>query len=469
MRLAWFTPWPPQPSGIAGRSADLVPRLAGRGHGIDVFVDHRAVPAATVAADEAPAPGEIRVQSAHDFVWRQMRGQYDLPVYQVGNSALHEFIWPYLFRWPGLSLLHDARLHHARGRALLSHGRADAYRTEFAWCHPSVRPDAAELGVAGFSGSYLYGWPMTRSVLARSRLVGVHARGAIAELTDQGTTTPTEYVALGEGRDQVWTDEARVARRQSLGVPDGVVVFGVFGALTTEKRIAQVLRAFAATRARFDNVMLLLGGRCDETLDVVALARDLGVGPATRILEALDDASFDDTIAAVDVCLSLRWPTSLETSGPWLRALAAARASIIVDHGHLAHLPTLDPRTWRPHEPSRPGANASDAVAVAVDIVDEDHSLRLAMTRLARDAALREKLGRNARRYWQAEHTVGRMVADVDRALGLAIEVPLPTAPVPEHLCPDPFGLARALTAPFGDEPSRRLGSLMGQPRAAGA
>jgi hypothetical protein len=43
-------------------------------------------------------------------------GQYDLCVYQTGNSRTHEFIWPYLFRWPGLVVLHDARLHHARAR-----------------------------------------------------------------------------------------------------------------------------------------------------------------------------------------------------------------------------------------------------------------------------------------------------------------------------------------------------------------
>ena len=137
MRLAWFTPWPPDASGIAGRSAELVPMLAARGHGIDVFVDERRVPVARSGA-EAPRPGQVRVQSAHDFVWRAARGQYDLPVYQLGNSRLHEFIWPYLFGWPGLAVLHDARLHHARGRALLMRERRDDYRAEFRWSHPSV-------------------------------------------------------------------------------------------------------------------------------------------------------------------------------------------------------------------------------------------------------------------------------------------------------------------------------------------
>jgi hypothetical protein len=39
MHLAWFSPIPPVKSGIAGRSAELVEALQGRGHSIDIFVD----------------------------------------------------------------------------------------------------------------------------------------------------------------------------------------------------------------------------------------------------------------------------------------------------------------------------------------------------------------------------------------------------------------------------------------------
>jgi hypothetical protein len=65
LRLAWFTPWPPQRSGVAGRSAELVPLLAARGHAIDVFVDAARVPA-PAQPDEAPRDGGVRVLTAHD-------------------------------------------------------------------------------------------------------------------------------------------------------------------------------------------------------------------------------------------------------------------------------------------------------------------------------------------------------------------------------------------------------------------
>ena len=118
-----------------------------------------------------------------------MRGQYDLVVYQVGNSQLHEYLWPYMWQVPGLAVLHDARLHHARGRALLSRRRAGAYRNEFAWNEPAVSADAAELAVAGFSGAYYYQWPMIRAVVANGRYYDRAALdGLLAEAQAKGKT-----------------------------------------------------------------------------------------------------------------------------------------------------------------------------------------------------------------------------------------------------------------------------------------
>ena len=143
MRLAWFSPMPPVPSGIAACSADLIAEL-GKRHTIDVYVH------ATAAAGAPVSGGRATLLSAHEFVWRQRRQPYDLAVYQLGNSSHHDYIWPYLFRYPGLTVLHDAHLHHARAAALLRTKRPDDFRAEFAANHPEVSADLAELAIAGF-------------------------------------------------------------------------------------------------------------------------------------------------------------------------------------------------------------------------------------------------------------------------------------------------------------------------------
>jgi glycosyltransferase involved in cell wall biosynthesis len=452
VRLAWFTPWPPQNSGIAGRSAETVPLLAARGHGIDVFVDEAVVPVTRHDAGP-PAAGSVRVESAHDFVWRAGRGQYDVVVYQIGNSRLHEFIWPYLFRWPGLVVLHDARLHHARGRAYLIRKRAEAYRFEFARNHPDVTPDAAELAVKGFDGAYYYLWPMTASVVDAARAVAVHSLGGARTLAEEHLDRPVTYLPLGEGGEAPAAPEARDAFRAELGLTPETRLVGVFGGLTPEKRLPQVLAAFRSTAAHNPRARLLLAGRPDPSLALPDLVRSLDLTEAVIWRDGLEDAAFDRAIAAADVVVNLRWPSAMETSGPWLRALAAGRATIVVDLPHQSHLAALDPRTWRPWT----SGDRRDPVTVAIDILDEDHSLRLALRRLLQDTGLREAIGLAGRSYWRAEHTVARMVDGYEAALAdaAARPVPAPIAPAPDvaRLEQD----AASIVAPFGTDVSCEL------------
>lgn len=450
MRLAWFTPWPPDRSGVAGRSAVVVGRLAARGHAIDVFVDEARVPVER-AGDGPPARGAVRVQSAHDFVWRAALGQYDLPVYQLGNSRLHEFIWSYAFRWPGLTVLHDARLHHARGRACLQANQPDRYRREFEWNHPDVRPEAAELAVAGFDGPFFYHWPMTRRVLSRARLTAVHAPGALAELRHTSPDEPVVTIALGEGRDELPTPEERRAWRTEFGLEHETVVAGVFGGLTAEKRVPQILRAWKGLVRRMPGVRLILGGPADPSLDLPGVLRDPALAGTVRHLQHLDDEAFDRAIGAVDVSLNLRWPSAHEMSGPWLRALSLARATVVLDLPHLAHFPSLDPRTWDLHRPFTEAHGRPRAVTVALDVLDEDHSLGLALGRLLADADLRDRIGRSGRRYWEAHHRTSHMVDDYERVLRQALVTP-PPAPGPGLEGPDVARFARHLLAPLGPD-----------------
>jgi glycosyltransferase involved in cell wall biosynthesis len=402
------------------------------------------------------------VLTAHDFVWRQARGHYDLPVYQAANSRAHDFIWPYLLRWPGLTVLRDARLHHARAGALVSRGLHAAYREVFAWNHPDRSRDLAELGVHGFPGAYFYLWPMRRDVMEASRLIASHGPGVVEKLRREHPGRPVTQIALGHGREDFDVSARRTRFRTTRGIPESAPVFGVFGRLTAERRVPQILRAFAAARLWAPDARLLLVGTLDPQLDVPADARALGVaeavcliagaqGIAPGIAVGINDDEFDDAIAACDVAIAMQWPTALETLAPWLRALAARRATIILDLEHQRHVPALDPRIWRLHGPTsdfESGAEAK-AITVAIDILDEEHSLRLAMRRLGTDAALRERLGTAGRAYWESAHTLARMTDDYERAINEALAQPVPSPNLPPSLRWDGTTRARALLEPF--------------------
>jgi glycosyltransferase involved in cell wall biosynthesis len=433
---------------VAGRSAELVALLGQQGHEIDVFVDAARLPAAP-GPDSPPSAGAPRVLNAHEFVWRQQKGHYDLSVYQIGNSHLHRYIWPYLFRYPGLAVVHDGRVHHARAAALKAAGRLDDYLAEVAWNHPELSGQLDDLDAMTLDEMFYFRWPMIRSVIETARLTAVHSPGVVTQLQQAWPDRPIEHVALGEGVEDM--DVAVVSRefREAHGLPASAPVFGVFGALTAEKKVREILAAFADTRAWAPDAVLLLAGAADAWLDLDRYIAGLGLAGAVRRLPELNDREFDCAIAATDVVLSLRWPSALETSGPWVRALSLGRATVIMDLPHQAHVPTLDPRTWRRPAPCTELAPDADdrAIAVGLDLLDYAHSLRLALRRLAHDAALRRALGDRARRWWQREHSVARMVADCTRLLERARGTPPPVVGKdwPAHLRPQPDAWARAL------------------------
>jgi len=425
MRLAWFSPLPPVRSGVAAYSADV---LAGLRDAltIDCFVD-------------GAAPGE-RVYDAHDFVWRHRRRPYDLTVYQLGNAPCHDYLWAYLAAYPGLVVLHDARLHHARARALLRRDRADDYRAEFQFDHPGAVRDFTEYAVEGLGGPIYSFWSMLRVVMTTARTVAVHNSRVAADLRDEYPAVVVDTLRMGVPAPAADPQAAARVRRR-LAIPDQAILFIAFGKMTTEKRIGPILRAFRTLVAGGANAYLALVGDASE---YAALERETADLDRVRAIGHVEDAEIAAYLRAGDVCLCLRWPTALETSASWLHCLAAHRATVITDLAHLADIPAIDPG-------ARPAAHATrPPIAIAIDLLDEDRSLHLAMQRLVTDRVLREDLAHHGYEYWQGGHTTELMVNDYRRVIHAAASRPLPVPTgLPAHITNDYSEAARQIARGF--------------------
>ncbi|MBE3071334.1 MAG: glycosyltransferase family 4 protein, partial [Acidobacteria bacterium] len=364
-RLAWFTPLPPARSGIAAYSAELLPRLLPE-HDIDVFVDQ-------------PAPGGL---SAHDFIWKNLRDPYDLVVYQLGNAACHDYLWPYLARYPGLVVLHDGQLHHSRARALLTRQRADDYREEFRFSHPDAPVEIAELVIATLAGSLYYVWPMLGVAVRSARVVAVHAPRLAEQLRTEFPGAEIETIRMGvsdphrPGTDSLSRMSAADVRARHH-IPGDAMVFAAFGRVTPEKRISQTLRALAAISPYASHAALMLVGDTADYYDVRAHARRVGVTGRLKVTGYVADEDLAAYLDAADVCVCLRWPTTRETSASWLRCLAAGKPTIITDLTHNDEAAALDPRTWTTLPAatapgSLPPGEVESAVCVSVDLLDEE-------------------------------------------------------------------------------------------------
>ena len=439
MRLAWFTPLPPLRSGISAYSAELLPWLSSS-HAIDVVV----APGGTFP----PPDPAVRVVDLWEFQRRHLRHPYDAIVYQVGNAPCHDYMWPALFRYPGLLVLHDGQLHHARARALLRRGRRDHYRAEFAANHPDAPPALTEFVVNGLQGSPYFLWPMRRLIIEQARVTAVHSAPLAATLRSEHPEATIVHIPMGVRAPTPCDD-----RRE----PHAGVVFGAFGLITAEKRIPQVLRTFAAVRSTMPGSRLVLIGAQDDHYDPVRDIEALGLRDHVTVTGYVDDAEVDAWLSRIDVAVCLRWPTAGESSASWLRCLAAGRPTVTTDLVHSSDVPSLDPRTWLVQH-TRADAHAArvpptwrDAVTVAVDVLDEEHSLGLAMSRLANDRELRETLGANALEHWRAHHTLAHMRDAYESALNAMATRPLRQRPArPAHLDDDATGIITATADAFG-------------------
>ena len=436
MRLAFFTPLPPERSGIAHYATELLPALSRR-HVIDVYTDQPPA---------AGGPDGSEAFDAHDFVWKQARTPYDLVVYQLGNATCHDYVWAYLTRYPGLLVLHDSQLHQSRARALLAGAREGRYRTELAFDHPDAPPGVVELRVAGFlCDTLVYPWPMLRLPVEAARMVAVHGAWFADRLRRDHPDTAVESIRMGVGdplRGDGRPEAARTRGRSRLGLAPDEIVFAALGGITPEKRMPQILRALAAVGDAIPSARLVLVGAETDHYDVMGDAEACGV--AHRVVRAgyVEDAALGDCLAAADVCLCLRWPSGCETSASWLRCLAAGKPTVVTDLPHLGEIPALVTRgVWNPSH------LAAEPVTVSIDLLDEDRSLAIAMRRLASDAGLRRRLGERARAWWRTHHRIDAMAEDYERVLARAAARPAPA--LPAALLPDGTARARALLASF--------------------
>ena len=436
MRLAWFSPLPPSASGIAAYSAEILPLIAARGFEIDTYT----------------------ALNAHEFVWRHRRTPYHLTVYQLGNATCHDFMWAYLFRYPGLVVLHDLQLHQARALYLTKrwHPRIDDYMAEVRANHPDAPADLPYLVLARMADRMYQHWPLTRLVIERSRTTVVHNQWVAEDLRAKHPDANIRWFEMGVAAMPGCRGEIVGDVRAKLGIPRDAFVIIALGGVTPEKRVPQLLRAVAAISPRHPNVHLLFVGAAASHYDVREDAETSGLADRIHIAGFVPDNELPAYLATADLCACLRWPTNRETSASWLRCLAARRPTIITELAHLGTVPTLDPRGWRLLDTS---GNGREPVAVSIDVLDEEHSLQLALERLATDPALRDRIGGAGLEWWRAHHQLEAMAAAYEETLHATARAPIPSPSLPPHLTDDGTGQLESIVREFGV--SDRVAALM--------
>lgn len=371
--LAWVSPLPPIPSGIADYSAELLAVLAGQAN-LSLF--------APVPWDEARLPA-LPIDSLEALPARAE--DFDLLVYHIGNNPYHVGIYDLALRLPGVVVLHDYVLHHLVARCTLQAGNLAAYLWHLAYERGEAGVNTAIRRRHGvFSEREQFLFPLNRVLLDRCRGVIVHSRWVAEQICPAHPLLPIQYVphhlAPAPPCD-------RAAFRQKLGLGLDEVMLASFGFISPNKRVGRLLRAYRRLHRDYPQVRCFLVGRPDPDVDLAGLLADLGLTGRVEVTGYVDLETFHAYMAACDIAVNLRYPTAGETSGALIRLLGSGKAVIVSNLNQFADWP--------------------DEVCLKVDLGPaEGAMLHYYLRRLVEDAGLRRQLGENARRYVQAHHAI---------------------------------------------------------------
>ena len=408
MRVAYFSPMPPETSGIADYSALLLPAL--RRH-VDVTVVKRG--------SKRPPRG------------------VDLSVYHIGNNPdAHGWILDALRRTPGLVVLHDFVLHHLVAGVTIGrrdgHGYLDAMEREHGVVGRLLAHGVLDKRLPPLWEARPEEFPLAGEVLGLATGLVVHSRYVEERARAAGFDRPIARVP-----HPAWPDP-----EVEPAAVEGTPLYGAFGNVNQSKRVPQLLEAFARVRAEHPSARLLLVGATSPGFDLDRRLQRLGLQGDGILREGyVDERRLWQLMAACDVHVSLRSPTMGETSGTAIRGLTLGKPLVVSDVGWFSELP--------------PG------VALEVPVGEREvDDLEVALRLLAERPDARTAMGAAARALASTEHDLER-VAEQQAA---AFERTAGGAAVAEEVVSDVSAAAAAVGiapgTPEATEIARRLSEV---------
>ncbi len=375
--LAYVSPLPPEQSGIADYSAELLPELA-KHYDIDVIV----------VQDEVSDPWINEHCNVRDVGWFEQHAHaYDRIVYHIGNSLFHLHMLRLLSRYPGVVVLHDfyqsgllahlevqniwngvwsRELYHAHGYSAL--------------CDRFGRKTIAET---------VHAYPVNLSILQNAQGIITHSK--YSEQMAQrfyGANFSDGWDVVPLPRLLPQTLE-REKHRKALGFSEDDFILCSFGNLVETKLNDRLLEAWLASPlARDGHCHLVFVGQEDQSDYCAKLRKDIHASPGRErihITGFVPIELYKSYLQAADAAVQLRGFSRGETSAAVLDCMAYALPTIINANGSMAETP-------------------ENAVRMLPDEFSND-DLADAITVLRENAHRREELGEIARSVIAKQHS----------------------------------------------------------------
>jgi len=395
MRIAYFSPLPPAPSGIAVYSAALLHTLRTQAE-ITAFVDDALLP--QIAPD---FPVSVRAISTFRG---PLAERFHTCVYQMGaNIRFHAAIYATLHRYPGITVLHDLNLASFFGEMYLRIGQTARYTRLVAATYGQSGLEyirAAHRGEIAYDVAH---YPLFEPVVQRSLGTLVHSKFAEAQLRRYCPSAAIGQTHLLADIAAPRIDTAEARAQLDYAATDLIVA--AFGYAAPQKRLDQLLIAVARLRPEFPQIRLAIVGKVIDGYDLAAHVTALGLADITRITGYVDDAELHTYLAATEIGANLRYPTLGESSATLVALMAAGKPTLVSAVDAFAELPD------------------TACVKIAVDAAEEAE-IATALRTLLTDAALRQQIGAQARAYAKSHCSPSRVAQQYLQFIETKLKLP---------------------------------------------
>lgn len=386
--LAYISPLPPDRSGIADYSAELLPALA-KFYEIEVVFTQASVADPWIT-------NNLPIRNIEWFLANSIR--FDRVLYHFGNSSFHQHMFGLIKAVPGVVVLHDfylsGILHH-----MDVHGYASGIFTHALFRshgYPSLVDNAQCNDICDIVWSH----PCSLEVIDDSLGAIVHSAHTLKLASQWYGLAHNKFAMIPLLRVPVHRyDKAR--SRAVLGISPADFVVCSFGIIGPTKLNDRLLRAWLdSDLANVVDCRLIFVGEClpgDYGSQLHSIIKRHPNGSRVSVTGWLEQETYRHYLAASDLAVQLRSRSRGETSAAVLDCMNFGHPTIVNANGSMGDL-------------------ADDTVFMLPDVFS-DQELVDALESLWRDADRRQQLGENALHRIRSVHDPTRCAEGYTKAI----------------------------------------------------